>query len=107
MNNNIHALYQAILNDPKARAEIAGAATSGDRVDFILARGKALGLPVTREEVERFVSPPPDGDLSDLDLEMVVGGKNQHLVGADSNLFTLLLNCNHDDLYGGSGDDTI
>ncbi len=61
MNDNIHALYHAILNGPKARAEITRAETPGDRVDFILRQGKALGLSVTREEVVRFVQPRPTG----------------------------------------------
>ena len=69
-------LCKAILKDPHARAEIAGAENSGERTSIIVRLGEVLGLPVSREAVERFLAPPPDGELSDLELEMVVGGKN-------------------------------
>ena len=111
MNTDGHKLYQTIMNNHAAKAKIAGAATPEECMEFIVELGEDLGLSVTREEVARFVQPPPDGELSDLELEMVVGGKDdgkgKHLVGRGRNFWTDFWNSYSDVIYGGSGDDTI
>ena len=49
-------LCQAILDDPHAMAEVAGAADDGERASIVVRLGELFGLPVTREAVERFSS---------------------------------------------------
>ncbi|MEF2229784.1 MAG: hypothetical protein V3571_02565 [Pseudodesulfovibrio sp.] len=68
-------LCRAILRDPAAQAEILGAADDGERVSIIVRLGAVFGLPVAREAVERFFATGADEELSDLELEFVVGGK--------------------------------
>jgi len=70
-------LCRAIMRDPAVQAEIAGAADDGERVSIIVRLGSVLGLPVAREAVERFFAAGPDDELSDLELEFVVGGKGE------------------------------
>lgn len=111
MSTNSQRLCQAILNNPQARAKIAGAATSEDRVDLIVGLGEELGLFVTREDVEQFVAPPPDGELSDLELESVAGGKNdgkgKHIVGHGDDWWSTFFDLTDDSIYAGEGNDTI
>ena len=103
-------LCKAIMNDPDARAQIAGA-DPGDRTSVIVRLGEVLGLPVSLEAVERFLAPPPDGELSDLELEAVVGGKNddagKYIVGYDNGWWDYLWGRGNDALKGGAGDDTM
>lgn len=112
MSSNEQKLFKAVMNSPEIKAGIAGAATPEERVDFIVRLGDELGLPVTREDVERFIQPPPDGELSDLELETVVGGKGdngqgKHIVGHDEGIWNSTWGLDDDNLEGGSGDDTM
>ena len=96
-------LCQAILDDPHAMAEVAGAADDGERASIVVRLGELFGLPVTREAVERFFALGHDDELSDLELEMVVGGKGSEFQQGDR-----IRGTEGDDARtGGAGDDTL
>ena len=111
MNPIEKELCRAILDDPHAMAEVAGAADDGERTSIVLRLGELLGLPVSREAVERFFALAPDDELSDMELEMVVGGKggggDKHIKGHDSNWWNDFWHLTNDDLDGGGGNDTL
>ncbi|WP_419785843.1 calcium-binding protein [Pseudodesulfovibrio sp.] len=104
-------LCKAILQNPDAQAQIAGAADSDERTSIIVRLGEIFGLPVSREAVERFFSSGGDEELSDRELEAVVGGKNsgpdKTLIGHDKNWWNDLWGLTNDTLVGGDGNDDV
>lgn len=54
MTRNINALYNTITNDPNAMAHICMAKNNNVRVNFLIAMGNALNLPVSQNEIRTF-----------------------------------------------------
>lgn len=104
MSSNEEQLYQTIMSDPDLQAEVSRAGTTDECVATVKRISESRRLPVSTLAIVDFFR-NQDQELSDADLEMVVGGKgepatpdpNQHLVGGDGD----------DTIDGGAGNDTI
>ncbi|MGL1861373.1 MAG: hypothetical protein OCC46_02490 [Pseudodesulfovibrio sp.] len=106
MNTNEAKLYQKIMSDKSAQAELMKAGNESERIEIIVRLGEDFALPVTAETVHEFISRDPNEELSDAELEMVVGGKGNpnELIKGDKWSWIGLPD---DDLDGGDGNDTI
>lgn len=106
MGTNESKLYQKIMNDRTIQAEIIKAGNETERIEIIVRQGKFHGLSVTPEAVHGFIMRGHNEELSDGELEMVVGGKsnpNEEIKGDKWSWIGLP----DDDLSGGDGNDTI
>ena len=104
MPTPIQQLMALYGNDPNARAALARA-TSRDEVLALAARlARTAGLDLAPADIAAALT-PPEGELSDLELEGVVGGKHQ--VGIDTNWFTGVLGLDDNSMFGGDEDDTM
>ncbi len=115
MSTNETKLLQLILSDPTIQGAIARTPDEKERIALIVRIGEGNGLPVTVEKVREFIARDPNEELSDAELEMVVGGKgnpNEEIKGdkwawiglPDDNLDG---GDGNDTLYGYTGDDTL
>lgn len=95
-----HLLYEIIIADEKALCEIAETTTPESRTALLVRMGVERGLPVTPEAVDAFFSNHAH-ELSDGELEQVVGGKD---ISGDTGGWLGIWN---DKLVGTSGDDNI
>ena len=83
----LQSKFNAILNDMK---QVGEEATN----QALLAFAKEEGFDVSLEEMQEFfqsLSQPKEGELSDLELDMVAEGKNQRY--ADFSILTVLVGC--------------
>lgn len=113
---NARTLYTQIANDPDFRSKLAENSSPEVLIAEVQAYGKARGLSVSVEEIRQAMT-PPERELSDQELEQVVGGKSIHCLTApwDENEIIIgslsadsqLGGSGHDDMYGLSGDDTM
>lgn len=77
---NVDLFYAKLNADPAALSALTSGATSpADLVERAVAAGQAQGLPFTAAEAESWLAQQyavsDDGELSDLQLEGVAGGK--------------------------------
>lgn len=93
-------LYEKVAKDGSLQAKfnaiINGAEQAGKEAtnQALLAFAKEEGFDVSLEEMQEFfqnLAQPKDGELSDLELDMVAGGKNQRY--ADFSILTVLVGC--------------
>jgi Ca2+-binding RTX toxin-like protein len=106
MSSTEAKLYQKIMGDKAAQEELGRAKSKTERVEVIVRLGEAFGLPVTKESVQKFITRDPNEELSDEELEMVVGGKgnpNEEIKGDK----WAWIGLPDDNLDGGDGNDTI
>ena len=99
-------LYQLIMNDRSMQVEIFSTPDTSKRIAIIVGMGEQNGLPVDPEIVRQILEHPPASEMSDAELENVVGGKgdpNQKIVGD----YWAPWGKPHDDLDGRDGNDTI
>lgn len=82
MSTNEEKLYTKIMNDRPAQAEVMQGATEDERIDAIVRLGEKYDMPVTREAAREYLAANAEEELSDTQLEAVVGGK-----GSDSESF--------------------
>ena len=83
----LQAKFNAILNNSVQEGEEATNLA-------LLAFAKEAGFDISIEEMQEFfqnLSQPKEGELSDLELDMVAGGKNQRY--ADFSILTVLVGC--------------
>lgn len=73
--SNAPKLYKAIMADEATRVAVLNAADKGVRQQAVLEAGERFDLPVTLSEARDFLN-STTVELSDEDLEMVVGGKS-------------------------------
>ncbi|MBU1001590.1 MAG: calcium-binding protein [Proteobacteria bacterium] len=85
------------------RASIIRASDEAGRIEVIMQMGKDHDLPVSAEQVHALFQRGSGSELSDTELEMVVGGKNQKISGDTWEFLGIV----DDNLYGGSGDDSF
>lgn len=110
--SNVNKLFHEILSDAEARTEIIKASDSIMFMAAVMSEAEKRDLPVTFTEVDEFIRSNPPIELSDDDLELIVGGKagvsdDQNIQG-DNFLGFGWLTGNYDDtLEGGSGNDTL
>jgi Ca2+-binding RTX toxin-like protein len=106
MTANAAKLYRKIMSDNAAQAELAKAGGTPESIGAVVRISQRLGQPVTPEEVRDFLEREPGEELSDSELEMVVGGKGNpnELIKGDKWEWIGLPD---DDLDGGDGNDTI
>ena len=118
MTTDCKDLIQILMNDPKAREELARSANLDEAAAKAVLLAKKHGHDVTPEQLRQAFF-PPDGELSDAELETVVGGKrdaskNEEIKG-DGSLwaqFAYMVG-NHtssaynDEIDGGGGNDTL
>lgn len=106
-------LHRKIMNDPIAKAKMARAKNIEEQIETIVSLGKEHNLPVSPESARTFLTGGPEGELSDAELEMVVGGKGNpnQIIHGDDSFKTMIAHFglgNFDDnLSGGDGDDKI
>ena len=96
-------LYQLIMNDRGMQVEIFSTSDTTERVAAIVRMGEQNGLPVDPEIVEGILQRPPAGEMSDAELENVVGGKGSSNDGNDYMEGDL----GDDSLDGGAGNDFL
>jgi Ca2+-binding RTX toxin-like protein len=121
-------IINTIMNDNALRAELAGATDQDAYAAIIVRVGSSLGKTVTPEAVRAYLAENQDGELSDMELEAVVGGKAGDVGdnvkgtnsadklyggGSDDNMFgmdgsdVMEGKGGHDEMYGGAGNDTM
>jgi Ca2+-binding RTX toxin-like protein len=76
MQNIAEEIINAIMNDNALQAELAGAANEAAYVAKIVRIGSSLGKDVTPEAVRAYIAANQTEELSDMELEAVVGGKS-------------------------------
>ncbi len=100
-------LYEQVANDGNLKTkftEIMNGAEQMGREEILVklvAFAKEAGFDVTADEIEAFFkeqSEKKDGELSDLELDMVAGGKSRGL-----EIFTSIISFG----YGCSGNDSV
>jgi Ca2+-binding RTX toxin-like protein len=106
MNADISTLQAHLNNDKNALAEIRRAATPDEALDVAARVAGELGLSITRQDIARAVA-PPQGELSDAQLENVVGGKVLGWTGTDGDDTRAASNYYDNILDGGDGNDTL
>ncbi len=75
MNTNAPALYQKINEHQAISARLSAITDQEELANEIVRLGEGFCLPVTPEEVLAYLASKPNTELSDDELEMVVGGK--------------------------------
>jgi len=118
MTRDYKNLIQELLNDPQDREELARSANLDEAAAKAARLAKKHGHDVTPEALRQAFS-PPEGELSDVELETVVGGKrnpfdNEELKGDGSfgALWAAAFGATSGDVFndeidGGGGNDTI
>jgi predicted ribosomally synthesized peptide with nif11-like leader len=100
-------LYEKVANDGNLKTkftEIMNGAEQAGREETLvklIAYAKEAGFDVTADEIEAFFkeqSEKKDGELSDLELDMVAGGKSKGL-----EIFTSIISFG----YGCAGNDSV
>ena len=76
MSATIARLRTCIMNDETARRELLRAGSDQERIQVLVCWGRAFGLPIEAEELRNFFSADSEQELSDDELEMVIGGKS-------------------------------
>jgi len=109
MSTNEAKLYQKIMNDKAALAELMKSRDEDERVTVAMGMAERFGLDVTTETLRDFFSSSADDEeLSDFELEQVVGGKPDPVInlgtGGNDNIRG---GYGNDLLMGGAGDDVI
>lgn len=100
---NVPALYAQIMKDTDFQSKLTAIYSPEAVVAEIQAYGRAHALPVSLEEIRAALT-PPKGELSDQDLEQVVGGKSRCGTNINLGLIGLVIPIN-DLMIGGRGDD--
>ncbi|MGL1861375.1 MAG: hypothetical protein OCC46_02500 [Pseudodesulfovibrio sp.] len=106
MSSNEAKLYQKIMSDKATQAELIRAVSEAERVETIVRLGETHGLPVTPEAVHEYLMRGQNEELSDTDLEMVVGGKGRASAEEPEGL-NMVGDDDDDILSGGDGNDTM
>ena len=106
MNADISTLQAHLNSDENARTEIMRASTPDEALDIAARLAGELGLTITRQDIARAVT-PPQGELSDSQLENVVGGKLVEWTGTDGNDKYAGSSYRSNNMDGGDGDDTL
>ena len=75
MNINATALYQKINEHPAISARLSAISDQEELANEVVRLGEEFCLPVTLEEVSSYLVREQNAELSDDELEMVVGGK--------------------------------
>ncbi|MGL1861374.1 MAG: hypothetical protein OCC46_02495 [Pseudodesulfovibrio sp.] len=115
MGSNETKLYQLIMADPTIQGAIARTTNEEARIALIVRIGEGNGLSVSAEEVHQFILRGSNQELSDAELEAVVGGKGNpnELIKGDKWAWIGLPDDNldggdgNDTMYGGDGNDSM
>lgn len=84
--SQMKALYEKVANDAELQAKFVAILQTAEEDGLavteqkLVALSKDAGYEVSLEEMQAFlkeVTPSPDGELSDLELDMVAGGKGE------------------------------
>ena len=117
MTKSTQETFRALYEDPAVRARLAAAQSPAEMREVVSAILDEHGLDITPEKLREMLE-PPEGELSDAELETVVGGKNssedQELEG-DTSLWAMFAYTFgarsgavfNDELDGGDGNDTL
>ncbi len=104
MTTNEEKFLQIFMNDSGFRAKLIQAEDDDTRIAAILRWCEAKGLVIPRESIRQFVTRKHNNELSNAELETVVGGKNfwggQGNDSIDGSKY-------NDYIAGGEGDDTL
>lgn len=123
MKTDLLTLKNHLEENEHALQAIAKAATREEALNQVRQVADALGLSLTREDFLNALT-PPEGELSDAELEAVVGGKGEDDRYTDGDDYvnaevtdvtmdggggddTLHGNGNKNEMYGGEGDDDL
>ena len=89
--SQMKALYEKVAKDAELQAKFAAILQTAEQDGWedteqkLVALSKDAGYEVSLEEMQAFlkeVTPSPDGELSDLELDMVAGGKGEGTAAA-------------------------
>lgn len=84
--SQMKALYEKVANDAELQAKFAAILQTAEQDGWedteqkLVALSKDAGYEVGLEEMQAFlkeVTPSPDGELSDMELDLVAGGKGE------------------------------
>ena len=117
MTKSTQETFRALYEDPAVRARLAAAQSPAEMREVVSAILDEHGLDITPEKLREMLE-PPEGELSDAELETVVGGKNSsedQRLGGDTSLwaqFAYVFGARsgavfNDELDGGAGNDTM
>lgn len=109
-STNARALYELIMNDSDFRSELMNNSSSEALIAELQDYGNAHSLPVSLEEIHKIIT-PPQGELSDQELEQVVGGKTHRdvsltFIGGGEVIWDSLISPSNEQ-EGSDKDDTI
>lgn len=68
-------LYMRIVQDESFMRELEQMKDVGERINAAFEYGRSAGLNVEMQEIKEYLARSSGGELSDADLEYVVGGK--------------------------------
>ncbi len=114
---NASALYKRVMENQKTRDRLVAMTDRGNILNEIMRLGREYGLPVTRDEILQFLSLDSGGEMSDQELESVVGGKGSihEEIAGDGSLASQFMalfgnytsSAHNDNLSGGDGNDSM